>query len=204
MNTAVAIKMDQHYTWDDYRNWPDDERWELIEGIPYALASPTSNHQSIVMTLGGALLAHFKKRACRVFPAPMDVRLSDVDVVQPDLLVVCNKDQIKPTHIEGAPSLVIEIVSPSSFTRDRVKKMDLYAHAGVSEYWIITPVPATVEIYQLVNGQFVYWKGFERTDTLTSPSFPDLNISLQTIFEEILDEEKHQMTVHEEQADYQV
>src|SRR5690348_5789663 len=100
--TEPLRKDSPRFTWADYRSWPDDERWEIIDGEAYAMSpSPTSRHQHICLQLSTQMNLCFRSKKCRVFPSPMDVKLSDTNVVQPDVLVVCNPQQIKPTHIEG-------------------------------------------------------------------------------------------------------
>ena len=115
---------------------------------------PLSRHQLISMRLTGALLEFFKGKRCQPYAAPFGVKLSDEDVVQPDLFVICNPKQIKHTHIEGPPTLVIEILSESSLRRDRIQKWALYERFGVREYWIVTPHPALIEVYRLRGGQY--------------------------------------------------
>ena len=178
----------RRYTWSDYRSWPGDERWELIGGEAYAMSpSPSSRHQGIAMRLGARLDGHFGDGPCRVFAAPMDVCLSEEDVVQPDLLVVCDRERIQPTHIQGAPSLVVEILSDSSLVTDRRLKMDLYARAGVREYWIVTPFPSLVEVFALAGDAYRFVKAYGRDDTLASPLFPALSIPLARVFDFPLD-----------------
>ena len=120
-------------TFEDYRSWPDDTRWELIDGQPYAMSSPSTLHQELSTSLILALTPFFRSRGCKLFHAPMDVKLSEHDVVQPDLLVACDPKQIRATHIEGPPRLVVEILSPSTLRHDRVRKLNLYARAGVGQ-----------------------------------------------------------------------
>lgn len=192
------LKMDERYTWDDYQSWPDDERYELIGGEAHAMApSPVSEHQDIALMLALKMKAHFAGKKCRVMIAPLDVKLSDEDVVQPDLLVVCNPAQIRK-HIEGPPELVIEIVSPSSAKIDRIIKPELYARFGIQEYWIVTPFPCMVEIFRLQGDRYVFWKGFTETDVLTSPGFPDLQIELAGVFELALQQHAHEIRVVKE------
>jgi Uma2 family endonuclease len=129
-----------------------------------------------------------------VFPAPTDVKLSAEDVVQPDLLVVCDKTQLRETHVEGPPALVVEILSPSTVSFDRVRKMRLYARFGVKEVWLITPYPWFAEVYVLDGASYRLAQGFEKTDTLTSVIFPDLRIALEKVFDyEIPPHEQVQM-----------
>jgi Uma2 family endonuclease len=153
-------------TWDAYRTWPDDERWEIIGGEGFAMTpSPASRHPLVVTNLVGELFPFFRKGPGRLIAAPMDVKLSDEDVVQPDLLVVCDPSQIKETHIDGPPALVIEITSPSSLRHDRVRKFALYARAGVKEYWVVTPYPSLIEVFILTNMGYRLEAGYEDYET---------------------------------------
>lgn len=167
---------------EDYRSWPDESRWELIDGHPYAMSSPSSLHQELSTSLVLELTPFFRDRGCRLFHAPMDVKLSDHDVVQPDLLVVCDPKQIRSTHIEGAPALVVEILSPSTLRHDRVRKLNLYARAGVAEYWLLTPHPFIVEVMRLDTGVFSTAGSYTETGKLRSPGFPDLELDLSQLY----------------------
>ncbi len=112
----------------------------------------------------------------------MDVRLSDADVVQPDVLVVCDPDKIKETHIEGAPDIAVEITSPSSISHDRMRKLALYAKYGVKEYWIVTPYPHLVEVLLLDGDSYRVHSVFTKRDTLSSPTLSGLEIPLDGVF----------------------
>jgi Uma2 family endonuclease len=181
--TTAATKSGTPYTWTDYCSWDDGQRWELIGGEAVAMSpSPASRHQWVSAELQVCLHDFFKQKSCRLFNAPMDVKLSDFDVVQPDLLVVCDPSQVKAT-IEGPPALVIEILSEHSIQHDRIRKMELYARYGVKEYWIVTPFPSLVEIYLLQGERYVRWNAYAREDELTSPSFPGLSVNLQNVFD---------------------
>jgi Uma2 family endonuclease len=173
----------RRYTWTDYRTWPDDERWEIIGGRAYAMSpSPGFRHQAVSAELAAALVEQFRGKPCRPICAPIDVRLSEADVVQPDILVVCNEEQIKQTHIEGAPALVVEIVSPSSELRDRHDKLALYARFGVKEYWIVTPFPSLVEVYRLDGDSYRVHGVYRKGEVLHSATFPDLAVDLTPVF----------------------
>ena len=174
--------VENRVTWSDYRSWDDENRWEIIDGQPYAMTSPRVSHQEVCGELFALLHAHFKGRSCRPFISPIDVRITEYDAVQPDLLVVCDESQITPTHIEGPPTLVVEVLSPSTQRHDRVRKLRLYAAAGVGEYWLIQPYPALAEVLSLENGSYLISGAYTEKDTLTSPSFPELALSLQEIF----------------------
>jgi len=173
-----------HYTWDDYRSWDDDARWEILGGEVYAMTpAPAIRHQRVLVTLCSRLEQHFRGRPCDVFAAPTDVRLSDDDVVQPDILVVCDPDRIKPTHIEGAPTLVVEILSPSTAAFDRSRKMALYARSGIKEVWLVTPYPWLVEVFLLDGAGYRLICAYQKEEILSSPTFPDLGITLAEIFD---------------------
>lgn len=173
----------RRYTWDDYHSWNDGERWELLSGLPYAMSpAPTSRHQAICGDLYGLLFEQFKGKRCRPFFAPTDVKLSTNDVVQPDVFVVCDLTQIRETHIEGPPALVIEVLSPSSLRHDRVRKLQLYARSGVGEFWLVQPYPAVIEVLQLAGPSYRIAGVYTDTDRLSSPNFPDLDLDLAEVF----------------------
>jgi Uma2 family endonuclease len=180
-NTATATKT---YTWDDYRTWPDDQRWEIVGGRAFAMSpSPSVRHQEIQMRLSVALFTYLRGKSCRVYTAPIDVKLSDMNVVQPDLVVVCRPEQLKRTHVEGAPALVVEILSESTAVHDRSVKMRVYAMHGVPEVWLVTPYPWMVEVFRLQGGQYQLEATHRRTDALTSPGFPGLTVDLAEVFD---------------------
>lgn len=181
---AQAAQTYEHYTWDDYRSWPDDERWEIIGGRPVAMSpSPGSRHQKVCLRLGAALDAALRGKPCEAFIAPLDVKLSDADIVQPDVLVVCDPRKITNTHIEGTPDVVVEIASPSTAVHDRLVKLRLYATFGVREYWIVTPDSHLIEVLLADGDSYRIHGVFGRSDTLTSPTLTDLELPLDTIFD---------------------
>ena len=135
---------EQRYTYADYVTWPGDERWELIDGVPYAMSpAPTIGHQRIAGEIHRQLANFLKGKPCEAFIAPVDVRLNadndDDIVVQPDVLVVCDKNKLDGKCCNGAPDFVVEILSPSTADHDRVNKFQVYVAAGVREYWIVDP-----------------------------------------------------------------
>jgi len=179
----TALKRDGHYTWDEYRTWPKEEQWELISGVAYDMSpAPSVRHQIIAGTLYAGLLAHFAGKTCRPLISAVDVKLSEEDVVQPDVLVVCEEQKIKPSHIEGAPTLVVEILSPSTGIKDRTAKMALYARAGVKEVWIVTPYPSLIEVYNLTTEGYRFAKAYAKEDALKSVVFRDLELALEGVF----------------------
>jgi Uma2 family endonuclease len=181
---AQLVQTCERYTWDDYRSWPDDERWELIGGEAYAMSpSPGARHQRVSLALGAKLHALLSGKRCEAFIAPMDVHLSGADVVQPDVLVVCDPRKITETHIEGAPDLVVEVASRSSVRHDRLVKLKLYARYGVKEYWLVTPYPHLVEVLVLDGLTYRVHDVSGKADMLTSPTLPGLEIALESIFD---------------------
>lgn len=183
MNTA---KTPNRYTYADYVSWSDDTRWELIDGVAYAMVpAPTTRHQAIQLNLARLVSNFFYGKPCKPFLAPIDVKLSDSDVVQPDLLVVCDPKKIEEKAIVGAPDLVIEILSPSTETRDRREKKMLYESFRVPEYWLVS-VNGFVEQYVLgANLQYGAPVITSIGETLISTKFPELALAVSEIFEGI-------------------
>jgi len=158
MDPAIK-KTDQKWTYADYLTWDDGQRWELIDGFAYCMSpSPGIRHQRVSMDLARQFSVYLKGKPCQVFAAPFDVRLSDNSnvsdnyietVVQPDLLVVCDKSKLDDRGCNGAPDLVIEIISPSTAKMDLTIKFDLYQRSGVKEYWIVHPAEKTLMVFHL-------------------------------------------------------
>jgi len=154
-----AIKNDRHFTYADYCEWDDSERWELIDGVAYAMSpAPQWAHQGISSNIQGQLYIYLQGKPCRVFCAPFDVRLNpdagDDTVVQPDILVICDKSKLSGTGCVGAPDMVIEILSPSTAEQDMIVKLGKYMEAGVREYWIVAPGTRSVRVCTLNNGKY--------------------------------------------------
>ena len=183
MSTPLAKKQDL-YTWEDYRSWPATERWQIVGGEAYAMsAAPATRHQLLVGRLTRDWSNFLQGKPCDVYPAPTDLKLSDMDIVQPDLLVVCEPEKVKATHIEGPPTVVIEILSPSTEWLDRGRKLDLYAASGVQEVWLITPYPSLFEIFTLDGRSYRRVHAFTQEEPFHSPAFPDLALNLTALFD---------------------
>ncbi|MBM3861764.1 MAG: Uma2 family endonuclease [Verrucomicrobia bacterium] len=181
---SETAKQGRRHTWADYQTWNDDQRWEIIGGEAHLMSpAPTWRHQGIIGELHAQMQPYFKGKKCKLGLSPLDVVLSDDDVVQPDLLVVCEPNKVKRTHVEGAPTLAVEVLSPRSGSLDRLLKLNLYARAGVKEYWLVTPWPSLVEVLLLKGGRYVVHGVFGKHDTLLSPTFPDLKIQLSSVFD---------------------
>ena len=141
------------FTLEDYLRLPDDQRVELIDGVFYDMAAPTTIHQGVAGFLYKKLLDFVmeNKGPCVPFMSPVDVQLDcdDKTVVQPDVLLVCDRAKHKNGRIFGAPDLVIEVLSPSTRRKDMQLKMYKYAGAGVREYWMVDPEKKLIVQYDL-------------------------------------------------------
>ncbi len=181
---GLPLYKQKRSTWSDYLTWAEGERWEIVDGEVFDMSpTPLSRHQWVADRLHSRLVDFFEGKRCRLWFAPMAVKLSEEDVVEPDLFAVCNPRQIKRTHIEGPPALVIEILSESSYRHDRVTKRRLYERHGVKEYWIIQPHPALIEVNVLRNGKYELHGGYEKHETLRSPTFRGLRLPLKGVFD---------------------
>ena len=163
---ALNISSYENKTIEDYLALPEGTRVELIDGVFYDMAAPTSIHQYLIHQLSFRLelFVQSNKGTCLVLPAPTDVQLDcdDKTMVQPDVLVVCNRDRITKSRIVGAPDFAIEILSESNWYNDVFRKLIKYKNAGVREYWIVMPEKKKIQVYF-----------FERSDTPSEYSFAD-------------------------------
>ena len=181
----VNLKENRKYTYKDYLTWPDEERWEIIEGVAYDMSpAPVPEHQRISIKLTILIETALEGKKCVLYSAPCDVVLSDETVVQPDLLVVCDPSKITAKNIQGAPDLVIEILSPSTSQKDQEIKKDLYERHGVREYIIVDPDAQSVYRYVLSeNGAYSPADIFDNHAKLYLVSLPGLSIPLWNVFE---------------------
>ncbi|MGE5604170.1 MAG: Uma2 family endonuclease [Bacteroidota bacterium] len=182
------------YTYGDYTKWPDEERWELIDGVPYNMSpAPSRIHQKILGELYKQIAVYLTGKVCEVYIAPFDVRLpkgeeSDdrIDtVVQPDLVVVCDREKLDERGCKGAPDLVVEVLSPGTAGKDMKIKLALYERVGVKEYWLVDPSNKTVQVYQLeTSSRYCRPSIYSDTDRIRVGLFPDLEIDLTSVFSE--------------------
>ena len=178
-------KEQRRYTYQDYLTWPEEERWELIDGIAYDMTpAPTFFHQTIINKLTTRLTTFLKNRPCITGIAPTDVYLSENDLVQPDVFVICDKSIITKEKINGVPDVIFEVLSPSTAKKDRWEKKHLYEKYGVKEYILIDQDALYAEQFILMeNGQYHKGDMFEAEDTITLHTLPDIEIPLAEIFE---------------------
>jgi len=182
------VQPDKHYTYSDYVSWDDDSRYELIDGTPYMMTSPSLTHQRICVKLVSQLETFLTGKTCKVFVAPCDVRLNASDgdntIVQPDVMVVCDPSKLHDNKAcVGAPDLVIEVLSPSSSRMDKVIKLNTYKKAGVREYWIVDVDTQTVQVCILKNGEYVL-EAYTDMDTMPVHVLEGCAVNLPNVFME--------------------
>ena len=179
MAPATSTKL----TYEDYLLLPEDgRRHEIIDGEHYVTPAPLFRHQQIALSLAYAFRTHLApSRAGVVIVAPFDVVLSESDVVQPDVMFVRTERRhiIRPKNIDGAPDLVIEILSESSRQRDLTIKRKLYESAGVAEYWLVDPDDERVTIYRREAGTFL---PRDAGDVITTPLLPGFTLPRADVF----------------------
>ena len=149
----------QNWTYEEYAKLPEDGlRHEIIDGEHFVNPSPSTQHQHVSKRLQYQLYTKIELAGLGLlYNAPIDVQLSEFDIVQPDIVIILNENvrKITPTKIKVAPHLVVEILSPSTAGNDRTIKKDLYERSGVSEYWIVDPYEQQVEQWILRDGKYV-------------------------------------------------
>ncbi|HBA71062.1 MAG: hypothetical protein A2X82_13515 [Geobacteraceae bacterium GWC2_55_20] len=183
MGNTASTK--EPYTYQQYQQNQSDERMEIIDGEVYAMSpSPSVKHQKIVLAFGNIMYGFFKGKECTPFIAPMDVVLDDINVVEPDVFVVCDRSKITEANIKGAPDLIVEVLSPSTSLKDRREKKWLYGQHGVKEYIIVSPMDETAERFFLKpDGTYGESDIFGWHESFAPRIFPDLIFDLRIVFE---------------------
>jgi Uma2 family endonuclease len=173
-------------TYDDYCELPNDRnRYEILDGELSVTPAPTTKHQITLGNLHRILSAHvFANRMGRLLLAPTDVILAATTVVQPDLVFVSNdrSQVITPRGVEGAPTLVIEILSPTTHRTDRVTKAQLYAKHQIPHYWVVDPDQRTLEDYDLVIDHYDLVTSAQDAEVFAPSLFPGLSIQLSDLW----------------------
>ena len=172
-------------TYEDYLKTPDDERWELLRGELIMVPGPNTAHQRITLNLAFSLRTFVEKESLgEVFITPYDVVFSHSNVLQPDLLFVSKEQQsiITDANIQGAPALVVEVISPSTASKDRELKREIYAEHGVSEYWLVDPDVRTISVMSLQDRDFREVGNYGAGEVLSSPTLEGLVLDLASIF----------------------
>ncbi|MCY4091831.1 MAG: Uma2 family endonuclease [Caldilineaceae bacterium] len=181
----IGEKPRQKLTYADYLAAPEDKRYELLDGELLMLPAPDELHQRTQAELGYNVMAFVKTRGLgRVYFSPTDVILSDVDVVQPDLLFVSNDrlDILTAAGVQGAPDLVVEILSPGTAERDKGYKRALYAQHGINEYWLMETEAGTITVLLLEETGYEVVGTFGEGDILTSATLKEFSLELKEVF----------------------
>jgi Uma2 family endonuclease len=177
----------RRFTYADYLGWDTPDRFQLLEGELFMMSSPTVDHQTISRELLIQFGLFLRGKPCQVFAAPLDVRLfpredqSDDTVVQPDILVVCDRTRIGKNSVDGPPDLVIEISSPSNSFGEMFKKFQLYLEAGVREYWIIRPEAKQVQVHVLEEGRYLS-SVYHQDAVIPVSILPPFSLDLKTLW----------------------
>jgi Uma2 family endonuclease len=183
----------QRHTYGEYLGWPEDVRYELIDGHAYAMSpAPSRRHQEISFEIARQIADALEGSGCRVYVAPFDVRLPRADeaderidtVVQPDISVVCDRAKLDNRGCRGAPEWVIEVLSPGSAGHDQILKRNVYERHGVGEYWLVHPTDRVVTVYRLVNGAYGKPDIYELTGALACEAAPDVVIDWARVMRE--------------------
>jgi Uma2 family endonuclease len=185
-------KTDAHYTYGDYRRWPPEERWELIEGTAWNMSpAPSRAHQAILGRLHLLFGEWLKDKPCQVYIAPFDVQFpsrpdqveDEVDtVVQPDLSVFCDPERLTDAGARGAPDMVVEILSPWTSKKDLNDKFSLYERHGVREYWVVDPA-GSVQVYRWnANGHYDDPEIVVKTGSVASAVLEGLRVDVEGLF----------------------
>lgn len=185
------LDLNGSYSYADYLTWQFKERLELLRGKIFKMSpAPGSTHQILQSNLNGLFWAEFRNEKCKVYPAPFDVRLVKTKtldekvttVVQPDICIVCDTNKLDAKGCNGAPDLIVEIISPGNSQKEMSIKFDLYEENGVLEYWIVDPTEKAVFMYVSQNGKFIGLKPFTSKEKIKSSLFPSLEIEGKTLF----------------------
>jgi Uma2 family endonuclease len=163
---------------------PDDgKRYELLDGEVSVTPAPSPVHQRIVLALAVRFIEYFHARGIgEVFVSPLDVILTDRDVIEPDVVVVGRPAQISHRGIEGSPLLVVEVLSPSTRERDRTVKAQRCARLGIRHYWIVDPEARRVECLRESAGAYELVLATEGDQTLVHPDWPALAVDLGALW----------------------
>ena len=191
---GLALRKEKHYTYADYLTWPDDARYELIDGEAFLMApAPLIEHQEVAGDVYHQLRNQLDGKPCRPYIAPVDVRLPRNDeadaaidtVVQPDVLVVCDPSKIDRRGVRGAPDWLLEVLSPSTAAHDQIAKRRTYERAGVREFWLVHPGDRTLTVYVLETGQYGRPDIYELKDATPIGVLPGVAIAWDALIERL-------------------
>ena len=172
------------YSYEDWLSWGEDFRAEIIDGDIYMMAQPIQRHQEIVGEIFRQIATYLRGKRCKVFPSPFGVRLEKRrhTVLEPDIVVVCDPSKLDGKVCNGAPDMVVEVLSPSTAQRDRLIKRKLYQKAGVLEYWLVDPDWRNVDVYILRDENYTI-ESYGAEDTVAIHCLDDCKINMQSVFD---------------------
>jgi Uma2 family endonuclease len=178
------------YTYADYLLWQFEERVELLRGKIRQMAAPNRRHQVVSRRIQYVLTTALLKSPCELYNAPFDVRLTRMrhdkevkTVVQPDLCVICDPAKLDERGCNGAPDLIIEILSPGNSRTEMKDKFELYQEAGVLEYWIANPGEKMIQVFRLnEQGCYIGLPAVFEGDILTTPIVPNMEVDVAEVF----------------------
>ena len=178
----MALAQNRIFTIEDIYNLPEGERAELIDGQIYMMAPPSRRHQEMIGSLYRKIADYIdmKREACKVYLAPFAVFLNNnnVNYVEPDISIICDKNKLDDKGCNGAPDWIIEIVSPSSKRMDYYIKLFKYRTAGVREYWIVDPIREMILVYDFENDDY---EQYSFSEIVKVRIYDDFEINFTTI-----------------------
>ncbi|MBI5331354.1 MAG: Uma2 family endonuclease [Betaproteobacteria bacterium] len=188
-----ALLKQTDYTYADYQTWPDDVRYELLDGEAYMMTGPTRMHQELVGGIFRQVADALEGTPCRPYVAPFDVRLpraNEADdridtVVQPDISVICDRSKLDDKGCRGAPDWVIEVLSPATSSHDHIRKRRIYERHGVREYWLVHPTDKVALVYLLENGVYGKPGAYELLGVQPCVILPEVTIDWDRILNDI-------------------
>jgi Uma2 family endonuclease len=195
---AKGYQTSQRISYEEYLNLVNssEQRYELIDGEIYLMASPSFNHQIVVNEIAGRFYNYFREKPCRSLTAPLDVRLcgfatkfeEDPNVVQPDVIVICDPDKVNEDNkYEGIPTLVVEVLSPTTKGKDMVLKLNLYMKSGIREYWVVDLDSKSIWQYSFSpERDILSLNNIKTGDTVKSTVFEDLALQVSDLFAAIV------------------
>lgn len=186
------LDLNKVYTYADYFKWKFEERVELLKGKIYKMSpAPNRAHQTLAGYIYIELGVFLRKKECKVYVAPFDVRLprkskEDKDIItvlQPDVCVVCDASKLDKRGCIGAPDIVVEVLSPGNNAKELKNKFEIYEEAGVKEYWLVSPQDQTFIQNTLVDGKYHPSRLMTTGDIVTSPILPGFSLDLTGLFD---------------------
>lgn len=194
VNEKKTAKKYGKYTYEDYLSWPDDKRFEIIDGVIYDMTpAPLRIHQKISLKLSMQFANYLDDKKCELYYSPFDVLLPKsqdekeaniTTVVQPDISVICDLNKLIEKGCKGAPDLIIEISSSSTFRKDMLEKFNLYEKSGVREYWLVRPQEKIVIVFKLgKDGRYGRPDLYGQEDEIKVGIFDNLEIKLNKVFQ---------------------